>query len=268
MKTFSERHGFQPTEPDIVIRNEAPEELRGVVVDIAEECGVGPHSMRDLVCKILRRRADANNWSAYPNVDNEVRGFLDDAQWYEVYDVIESVDSAVRTGVHGYSNPAIFTDKINRYFRQRGIGWQLVEGEVQMRGSEAFEGTLTTAHKILEQSGRATASNELYQAIRDLSARPDPDITGAIQHAMAALECVARDVSGDPKSTLGVLISKYPKLLPKPLDVGLEKLWGFASEQGRHLREGRVPDIVDAELTVQVSAAVAQFLIRRLPTTS
>jgi hypothetical protein len=60
--------------------------------------------------------------------------------------------------------------------------------------------------------------------------------------------------------TLGPLIGVL--CLPKPLDSALEKLWGFASEQGRHLREGRSPRFEDAELVVTVSSAVSVYLLR------
>ncbi len=69
MATFSERHGLQPDEPEITVTTAAPEELRGVLVDIAYEAGLGPHNMRTLVCRLLRRREDDGNWSAFPNVD-------------------------------------------------------------------------------------------------------------------------------------------------------------------------------------------------------
>jgi hypothetical protein len=41
-----------------------------------------------------------------------------------------------------------------------------------------------------------------------------------------------------------------------PLDQAVEKIWGFASKQGRHGREGDAPDTEDAELAVHVAAAV------------
>ena len=43
-----------------------------------------------------------------------------------------------------------------------------------------------------------------------------------------------------------------------------EKLWGFASEQGRHLREGRDPAIEEVELAVHTAAALATYLSRRV----
>lgn len=266
MTRFSERHGYQPDDVEITVRLDAPDELRGVVVDLAYESGLAPHAMRSLVCRVLRRREDQGNWTPFPNVDNEVRNHLDSCEWYEVYDIIEAIYDRLEKSAptrHDGDGAEYFEREINKYFHRKGIGWQLCDGRIETRGSEGFEHTLAVARAELADSGRSTAANEIHEAISDLSRRPRPDVTGAIQHALASLECVARDVSGDEKATLGVIISRNPGLFPAPLDQALEKLWGFSSEQGRHLREGREPSYEEAELTVQVAAAMARYLSKK-----
>ena len=138
----------------------------------------------------------------------------------------------------------------------------MCEGRIVARGSEAFAHALATATQVMRHTGRATAANEMHEALRDISRRPTADATGAIQHAIAALECVARDVLGQPTKTLGQVASDLG--LPRPMDsaLDLEKLWGFASEQGRHLREGWQARFEDAELVVTVASAVSVYLIR------
>jgi hypothetical protein len=129
------------------------------------------------------------------------------------------------------------------------------------RGDETFAVTTKEAAAILEGSGRGVAANEIHEALKDISRRPEPDRTGAIQHAIAALECTAREVTGETRATLGALL---PKLgLPKPLDAAVGKLWGFASDRARHLREGQNPDDLEAELVVSVACAVSAFLAKR-----
>ena len=117
--------------------------------------------------------------------------------------------------------------------------------------------------EALESAGRKTASSEMHEALSDLSRRPEPDLTGAVQHAMAALECVARDVCDDPKKTLGEVIKHYPGTIPKPLDGSIEKAWGFASGMARHIAEGHEPEHREVELVVGLAATVATFLSRR-----
>lgn len=268
MTRFSQRHGYQPDDAEIGVRLDAPDELRGVVVDLAYESGLDPRSMRSLVCRTLRKREDSGNWSAFPNIDNEVREHLDSCEWYEVYDIIEATSDRLTNSPpakHDGEGDKYFEGEINKYFRRQGIGWQLCDNRIDSRGSESFEHTLAEARAELIDSGRKTAANEIHQAISDLSRRPHPDVTGAIQHALAALECVARGVSGDEKATLGQILARNPGLIPPPLDQALDKLWGFASEQGRHLREGREPSYEEAELAVHVAAAVGRYLVKKAP---
>jgi hypothetical protein len=267
MRRFSDRHGYRPDPADISVRHDAPSELRSVVVDIAYESGWTPTKLRTKVCALLRKQPDRGNWSDFPNVDHEVRELIEESEWYRVYDLIEGIFAALaasheRTpeGEHAASH---FEAEINRYFEEAGVGWQLISGKIETRGSEAFQQIVGCAVQQLSSSGHATASTEIHEALSDLSRRPEPDITGAVQHALASLECVARTVTGDQKATLGTILARNPGLVPQPLNVGLEKLWGFASEQGRHLREGRTPEYEEAELAVQVSAAVGTYLSKR-----
>jgi len=155
---------------------------------------------------------------------------------------------------------AKWAELINEYFLEAGVGWRLVDGQLESRGAEGFETSVDTARDALESARLPTARGEIHEALRDLSRRPDPDLTGAIQHGMAALECTAREVVGDPRATLGEIIKRYPDLLPKPLDDALAKMWGYASEMGRHVREGRTPEGAEAELIVGVAAAACSYL--------
>jgi hypothetical protein len=148
-------------------------------------------------------------------------------------------------------------------FVEEGIGWQLVNGQIQVRGDEVFERMLADSTEALDQSGMAIATSELNEAIRDLSRRPQPDLSGAIQHAMAALECVARQVSGDEKPTLGGIIKKHPDLFPPPVDKAVERLWGYASEQARHARESRDLAWEEVQLIVGISAVLCSYLVQK-----
>lgn len=260
---FSERHGFREIkEAKITVRHDAPYEFRGVLVELAYECGFWPKSLRTLVCRVLRGRPDPNNWSEYPNIDEEVRKLVDDAEWYSVYDVVESIASAMHEAPYSYQ-PERFEEELNTYFIEQGIGWKIEAGKINARSPEALERTIKSATYSLQDSGSVTAKAELHEALADLSRRPSPDITGAIQHAMAALECVARVVRGNHKATLGELLKKHPDMVPAPLNSALEKLWGFSSEYGRHIREGRNPEFNEAQLVVGICAAMVTYLTER-----
>lgn len=229
---FSKRHGYhQAHEAEISVRQDASHELRGIVVQLAYECGFRPQSLRPLVCNILRKRPDPSNWSEYPNIDSEVLGLVDDCDWYRVYDIIEGIAGAMRETPFSYETER-FESELNDYFLEHGIGWKLSNGTVEMRGAEVFEEVVGTAERELETKGFSTAWNELHEALRDLSRRPAADITGAIQHSMAALECVAREACGDARANLGDIMKRYRDIVPRPLDEAIAKVWGYASENG------------------------------------
>ena len=159
----------------------------------------------------------------------------------------------------------IFQNEINGYFLEKGIGWKLVDGKIEMRGAEAFEKIMKSAQEQLESNDQySTASKELHEAIIDLSRRPLADNTGALQHAMASLECVAREISGKRTLTLGKIMERHKTMIPPPLDIAVEKAWGYASEHGRHLQEGRNPEFEDAELIVGICASVGNYLVKKL----
>lgn len=263
---FSRRHGFHRlTEVEIKVRQDAPHEFRGVLIQLAYECGFRPRNLRDIVCQILHKRTDNNNWSEYPNIDGEIHQLIDDCEWYKVYDIAERIYSSMQQSPYLY-NPDKFEKELNNYFAENGIGWQLQEGQIEIRGTGLFEDTVKKANTVLDGAGQSTANRELREAVKDLSRRPKPDVTGAIQHSMASLECVVREASGHQKATLGDILKRHKGLIPRPLDKAIEKAWGYASENARHIREGREPEFEEAELIVGVCASLGTYLAKKIKT--
>lgn len=256
MDSFSKRQGYSRPDAEISIRHEAPEALRAAVVSIAYRCGFAPSELRLVLCGILYKIPDKSNWSEYPNIDDEVGTLVDELEWFEVYDFIEHL--AEKSLCKGCD----LSGEVNNYFRVAGIGWQLLDQKIQMRGTEAFETAVREGQLLLAKQHRTTSAYELHEALQDLSRRPQPEISGAIQHAMAALECVARDVVGS-KDTLGQLIQRNPGLFPKPVDQIVEKAWAYSSNFGRHLMERMPPEFEEAELMVGVSGVLCRYLARR-----
>jgi len=258
MDSFSRRQGLTRPDAEIHIRNDAPQTVRDAVIQIAYKCGLKPSDLRSLLCALLFRAPDRGNWSEFPNIDSEVRELVEDCEWFEVYDLIEEL--AQKCSLRGQD----FSEEMNRFFCVAGVGWQVVDNQVEMRGSEVFEIAVRHGQSELRQQGRTTAANELHEALNDLSRRPVPETTGAIQHAMAALECLARDLAGS-KDTLGQLVQRNSGIFPPPIDQIVEKAWGYTSNYGRHLTEGQPPQFEEAELMVGLSGVLCRYLSRRSP---
>ena len=250
---FSDRQGYRPPDAEITIREDAPHSLRNAILQIANGLGMGPSDMRENIYEVLLIAPDRNNWSP-GNIWQEVQWEIENCAWYKVYDFAEKLYEDLNF------NAEKFSDKLNQFFREKGIGWEMQDGQIILRG-EAFSEHTKKAVSILKETGRTNAAKEIEEAIQDISRRPQPDLTGAIQHAMAGLEATARDLTGQPNDTLGKLISKLD--VPKPLDTALEKMWGFASSSGRHIKEGQATNTSESELVVSVACAVCTFLIKQ-----
>lgn len=256
---FSDRHGYRGTAPEITVREDAPEGLRFAIPLIAQDVGMSPSVMRRTICAVLLIRPDPSNWSEYPNIWGEATDLLENCPWFKVYDIVEAIYAVFAEGFSGEEKN--FQERLNAYFQENGIGWQMVDGKIVYRGSEIFVDTTREAAVALAQAGRNAAAKEIHEALVDISRRPSPDVTGAIQHAIAALECTARDITGKPSLTLGRLVPHLQ--LIAPLDTAVEKLWGYASERARHIREGQTVSSEEAELVVSVACAVCTFLSQR-----
>lgn len=259
-ETFSKRQGlYSLKEKEITVREDAPEGLRGFIKMAFYDLKKNPSDLRTITSRVLKTPPDSNNWSEFPNIDWEVGQHLENCEWYLVYDIIEVIIQKLNP-----KEKEIFTNEINEYFITNGIGWKIVNGQIETRGDEVFETAVKTVVSVLDSAKLQTAKTEIREAINDLSRRPNPDITGAIQHSLACLECVTREFTGEKKSTLGDLMKKYPGVIPSPLDQAVTKIWGFTSEQGRHLREGEAPEYLEAELVVEVTSAIATYLGKKL----
>ena len=263
--SFSDRHGYVPRDREITVRDDAPPQFREALVQIARQVGLHDSEVQDVVCKVLLCLPRAGGWPPGA-IEYEIRTLIEGCEWYRVYDIAERLyEHLWRKGRTGEMKQ--FEQLLNKYFREHGIGWQMSNGKIVTRGQESFEVAVREAIIMLDAAGRSTTSNEIHEAIRDLSRRPAPDVTGAIQHGMAALECLARDICGEPSATLGHLLNRSPDRLgiPKPLDEAVEKAWGYASQMGRHLSEGRLPTYEEAELIVGIAATVATYLSKKNP---
>lgn len=263
---FSKREGHSPIEQPITIREDAPENFRYALLELARgECALQPKELRSIICGVVQSRPDPSNWSDYPNVWGEVEDHVYRCQWYHVYDFAERIYRRLTSD--SPQRASKFEDSLNSVFREMGMGWRMVSGVIITRGEEAVEAVQKEAASVLEEVGLTTAGAELHEAIRDLSRRPEPDLSGAIQHAMASLECVARVASGDTRRTLGEIIKKYPGLIPPPLDDSVSKAWGYASNEARHGKEERELTREEAQLIVGLSAVVSTYIAAKLMAT-
>lgn len=253
--SFTERMEIEIPEQKIEVRNDAPAAFRLYLLELMLRYA-GLKIVRSCVCFVTKEAEDRNNWAENVFMKSEVQSILENCPWYRIYDIIESFYQQIRA-------KAEFEKDVNEYFFEKGIVWKLVHGILETRGEEAFEQEIKDVVDTLGEAKLHTTQYEIREALKDMSKRPTPDITGSVQHSVAALECLCREITGEKNLTLGKLINSNPQILPKPLDKVVCEIFGFASEQGRHLREGGAPDYEEAELVVHLSASLCTYLTKK-----
>ncbi|MCY3595236.1 MAG: hypothetical protein OXH01_08400 [Bacteroidetes bacterium] len=254
MSRFSRRHGYGPQEPEITIRHEAPSWLRSKIVELAYVAGLMFYEILEILSKHFGRISRS---AGDPKI--EIGVWLNGCEWYDVYDIIEAIYQKLEVSKREY-----FETKINEVFREKGIGWKLDGGKITYRGEGPFESLSERVPKQLEQAGLTTGGNEFQEATANLSHRPEPKLSDAIDHAYKAVECVMRSICRDDDATLGDLLKHHKEIIPPPLDTAVAKLWGYASQYGRHRAEGKDPQINEAELAIHVAAAVVMYLSKKV----
>ena len=258
--TFSSRFGIPIETKEVSVRYDVTDDMREYVLLLIKEQGVGLKRIREIVCKAIKKAPDSNQWSENECMVEEIREYLHSCVWNRIYDIIESFDNELDK-----SQRTIFEQELNDYFVENGIGWRIDAGVLLLRGNDAFEHVMKSVCGALESKAE-TSKHEIEEAIKDLSKRENPDLTGAVQHSLAALESLAREVTHE-KLTLSKLINKHKELFPTPLGMVVEKMFGYASEHGRHMKEGNEPNFEDAQLLVHISAALCTYLGKKLKNT-
>ena len=261
IEPFSSRNNYRPPAAEISVRECAPVRLRHAIPLIAASAGMGLIEIRKAICEELLIQHNIRNWDEQ-DVQIEVNNLLENADWYEVYDIAEALYAAAAEDEdperHRKLNADKFEEKLNCFFVENGIGWELRDGKIIYRGSETFEKNTHEVPDRLDESGFPSSAEQMREALRDISRRPKPDTTGAIQHAMVALEATAREVTGQPKPTLGKLVPALD--LPSPLNQAVSNLWVIHLDTGVTFASGRPSASLTPNLIVSVAGALCTFI--------
>ena len=174
LPSFSERHGYRVADPEITIREDAPDDLRYAVAEIARRAGAGPHGIREVVCGVLFVRPNPGNWSAYPNVWGEVQDLLSSCEWFKIYDIAEAL---WRSFYPDDQAQDLFQEELTDFSANAESAGELKDPDgIVFRGGEAFSAVTKQAVQVLAATGRTTASTEIHEALTDISRKP-PDVT-------------------------------------------------------------------------------------------
>lgn len=271
---FSDRFGYSVPDSPITVWDDAPRALREALTMIAREANLSPSQQREIVCRVLLKRPNyEGNWGEYPNIWGEVNDLVATCRWWNVYDIAEAlfdalpaneIDSYLTVDAQNGSPREFFVRKLNGVLLGEGIGWKITaQGVIELRSDQYAGHAVEKAREALQVRNMPKSLRELQMALEDLSRRPDPDVTGVVQHGTAALESLVREVTGTTK-TLGQAAKELEHLAVHPaLREAISRLFGYASDYqggGRHGSEEVQVSRTEAQLLFHVCAALIAYL--------
>ena len=271
MPSFSQRKGLKPLQK-LVQLDSIDEDLRNrlwnvlydwVLVDAPKFTTMSRSSEArraySFACKVwcdfFKYRSDAA-----PNqlqCENPIREHFKNAQWNEVYDLMEFSTSNL---------PPLLAEPItkqwNRVLEEETAGYRIIDGQLV---------EITATHEIREieqalSSRIAAVQEHVHAALACLSDRDNPNYRNAIKESISAVESVCKLVTGE--KTLGAALKAIrDKIQLHPaLEKGFNALYGYTSDEGgiRHalLAESTV-DSTDARFMLVACSAFVNFIVAK-----
>ena len=134
-QTFSDRHGYS-TAPEITVREDAPKGLREAIPLIADNLDMGRKTIHNIVCEVLLRERSLVNLDDFEGW-RTTKQRINNCPWVKVYDIAEALYAGFADQYEFMcvgTKPEEFADRLNRYFREEGIGWEMRDGQIVYRG--------------------------------------------------------------------------------------------------------------------------------------
>jgi hypothetical protein len=147
---FSKRHGY--ARQKITARESAPKQLRSdILFAIRELWDVLGGGDLDNLCEWLGpilKQSSSSLW--FGKFDKA----LLECPWFRFYDCVEDTfrffaERSLKGSPWLAERAKQFEEQVNEAFEQNGVGWKLVEGQLQIRGDEGFEQSFQSALKSL-----------------------------------------------------------------------------------------------------------------------
>lgn len=152
-----------------------------------------------------------------------MRKYFFSAQWYDVYDFIEFVINSIKD--KDISTP------INIILERELAGYRLISGSfVPVTDKQEID----AIRQATEAGPFAGVEAHLRSAIDHLSRKQDPDYRNSIKESISAVESLAKELTKNPKATLGDALSTLEKRgeMHPSLKRSLSALYGYTSDEG------------------------------------
>lgn len=268
---FSIRNAIRPR-VDVFVYENIPEEAREWLITIIGAYWYDWSYNR--LC-LIQGKAPPQRKSDFGigHLDSDERKFtqaLSKAEWYEIYDLIEHIYTALPIASLEGMIKGYFEHAVNDILVNLRLGYRMENGEIERILHSSTTEALSAASDLLVTDSRFSSSmKQMTKAVDHLSDRPEPDTHNCAKDAVGSLEGVAQIISGKPKTVLSELLKQPPlNQIPPTLKGVLDKLYAYrgATPGVSHAQVGtEEPSVEEAEFVLATSASAMVYLVKRFP---
>jgi hypothetical protein len=234
---FSQRKGLTPLRT-ILQKNSMDDALRSGLWNILYLCvyAATDHNNMPIEYTVLNPlfRAYWHGYFKHPldtlprlsgQVNNIIRKYFFNFQWYEVYDFIEFTANEAPERLAGK-----FTKSCNNILEREMSAYRFVDCKILDMTSEEEIASIEDALRNTDKF--EGVQTHLKAAVSLLADRKNPDFRNSIKESISAVEAVARILTGKPKATPGeaLKILENNSSLHPALKSGFTSIYGWTSD--------------------------------------
>jgi len=195
-----------------------------------------------------------------------IKDWFFNANWYEIYDLIQFSCDCLRDGGYG-----IYVLEIENHFNvvleREFAGYRFIEGHLAPITNESEIKDLKEAFSNTERFSSLKGCNiHLEASLHKLSDRISPDYRNSIKESISAVESLAKVISGKTSDTLNSAIDRIKGKIKihRNLEQGIKNLYNYTSD-GDGIRHGMMDestcDFEDAKFMLISCSAFINYLI-------
>jgi len=189
-----------------------------------------------------------------------MRGWYFQAEWYEVFDLLEWICQFDRQKFR--NNAASF---FNSMLEQEMSAYRIIDNVIIQITDEAEVREIESAIENSKSTNLSGVTEHLRSALEKLADRKNPDFRNSIKESISAVESIAKIISENPKAELGEALKAIEDKvgLHPALKKGFLSIYGYTSDEGgiRHaLTESSNSELEDAKYMLVACAAFVNYL--------
>jgi hypothetical protein len=213
--SFAERHGPKKELPPRTEREEAPEAVRRLLLDLLETND--EVDAYEALCAYLDK-VPQEVWGR--DRHDEVAYLIRKLKWWQVYDLIEN-----------YATPYADAERVERVFAESGVAYEYVGGSILTYEPEAEEldvvGVEDEPPRTQDPDRRFVAAKAQYRKALDFLRQRPPDLENAVANAVNAVEGAVCVITGEKGLSAG--LKKLYSAERTPLRLSIEQLHNYGS---------------------------------------